>query len=55
MSYELNLHEVNSEVSRILSGSGDTIYFDESIKTFRIEYLCGYAVDLSLDKFIDIL
>ena len=55
MDYELRLQDVNSELDRILNGSSDTIYFDESVKTFRVEYNSGYAIDLSLDKFIDIL
>lgn len=55
MDYEMSLNDVNAEINQILSGSGDTIYFDADINTFRIEYHCGYEIGLSLDRLIDIL
>ncbi len=52
---DYGLKNLKDEVNQILGGSSDTIYFDENVQSFRIEYHCGYEVGMSLDRLIDIL
>ena len=45
----------DDEVTELLFGSGDTIFFDGDVNIFKITYDGGQEVGLTLDRFIAIL